>query len=364
METMLHDDERFMAHALALAARGIFTTTPNPRVGCVIVANGTILGEGWHVKAGEPHAEVFALRAAGDKARGATAYVTLEPCSHFGRTPPCADALVAAGVSRVVVAMQDPDPRVSGKGIARLRAGGIDVLVSILEAEARALNEGFLSRVERGRPWLRIKSAASLDGRTALANGVSQWITGEAARQDGHRWRAQSCGILTGVNTVLADNPKLNVRGIDTARQPRKIVVDTHLRTPLDAKVLDGGDTILATTIEELSRHRPYLDSGAEILVLPTNEGRVHLPQMMMELGKRGFNEVLTEAGARLNGALIATGCADALLLYLAPSLLGGDARGMFKLPEISSLDDRVKLVVDEIKPLANDIRILARFAH
>lgn len=359
----MQDDEFFMARALTLAEHGLFTTTPNPRVGCVIVRAGEIVGEGWHEKAGEPHAEVHALRAAGELARSATAYVTLEPCSHFGRTPPCCDALVGAGLSRVVIAMQDPNPLVAGRGIERLRSAGIAVDVGILETSARALNEGFIARMERGRPWLRLKSAASLDGRTALANGQSQWITSEAARADGHRWRARSCAILTGVSTVLADNPRLSVRGIDTPRQPIRIVADSALRMPPDAAVLEGRVWI-ATTVQDERRFAPYRGRGAEVLVLPSDNGRVDLHALMLELGRRGINEVLTEAGPQINGALIDAGCADALLLYLAPCLLGNAARGMFALDDIGELTCRHRLAIDDVSRVGEDLRILARFVR
>ncbi|KAF7598529.1 MAG: riboflavin biosynthesis protein RibD [Candidatus Dactylopiibacterium carminicum] len=353
-----------MARALALAAHGLYTTTPNPRVGCVIVRDdGCIVGEGWHVKAGEPHAEVHALRMAGEAARGATAYVTLEPCSHFGRMPPCCEALVAAGVRRVVAAMQDPNPLVAGRGLARLREAGINVSSGVLEAEALRLNEGFISRMTRGRPWLRIKAAASLDGRTALANGESQWITGEAARADAHHWRARSCVILTGIGTVLTDRPRLTVRGIDTPRQPLRVIVDSQLRTPLDAAVLADGNALIATALTDTAGFAPYEARGVAVLSLPGEAGQVDLPALMQAMGARGINEVLTEAGARLNGALIASGCADALLLYLAPSLLGSAARGLFDLGLLESLTQRHALRVDSVDTVGTDLRLQARFA-
>jgi diaminohydroxyphosphoribosylaminopyrimidine deaminase/5-amino-6-(5-phosphoribosylamino)uracil reductase len=257
-------DHGMMARALQLAALGLWTTSPNPRVGCVLVQAGEIVGEGWHEKAGEPHAEVHALRAAGHKAHGATAYVTLEPCSHTGRTPPCAEALIAAGVSRVVAAMTDPNPLVAGKGLAMLRAAGIETASGLLENEARELNIGFVSRMTRGRPWLRLKAAASLDGKTALNNGVSQWITGPEARRDGQRWRARACAILTGIGTVRDDDPQLNVRDFETPRQPLRVVVDSRLETPLTARILQGGPVLIAGAIENaeksaLLRGRPAL---------------------------------------------------------------------------------------------------------
>lgn len=355
-------DEQHMARALQLAERGLTTTMPNPRVGCVIANEEEVISEGWHERAGEPHAEVHALRNAGTRAQGATAYVTLEPCSHFGRTPPCCDALVRAGVRRVVAAMQDPNPNVAGRGFERLRAAGIEVAVGLLEARARTLNEGFVSRMERGRPWLRIKSAASLDGRTALANGQSQWITSDEARADAQLWRARSCAILTGIGTVLADNPRLTVRGIHRVGQPLRVIVDSQLRTPLQASVLDEGHALIATAVSDEARFEAYRQLGVEVISLPDHQGKVDLTRLMMELGARGLNEVLTEAGAELNGALIASECADSLLLYLAPCLLGMDGRGMFGLPTLDDLQQRKTLHVQQITPIGSDLRILASF--
>ena len=279
------DDHRWMARALELAERGLFTTTPNPRVGCVIVRDGRCVGEGWHVRAGEPHAEVHALAMAGEAARGATAYVTLEPCSHHGRTPPCAEALVRAGVGRVVAAMEDPNPLVAGRGLARLREAGIATLSGVLEAEARELNLGFVSRMTRGRPWLRLKAAATLDGKTALENGVSQWITGDDARRDAHRWRARSCAVLTGIGTVRDDDPQLNVRAIPTDRQPLRIVVDARLDTPLNAKLLDGGPVLIAGAIDDPARIAALRHRGADVVILPNQGGKVDLPALLAELG-------------------------------------------------------------------------------
>ena len=257
------DDYRWMARALELAERGLFTTTPNPRVGCVIVQDCEMVGEGWHHRAGEPHAEVHALAMAGERARGASAYVTLEPCSHHGRTPPCAEALIKAGVARVVAAMEDPNPLVAGRGLALLRDAGIDVVSGVQEGEARELNIGFVSRMIRGRPWLRLKAAATLDGKTALDNGVSQWITGDDARRDAHRWRARSCAVLTGIGTVRDDDPQLNVRAIPTERQPLRIVVDARLETPLNAKLLDGGPVLIAGAIDDAERVAALSRRGA-----------------------------------------------------------------------------------------------------
>lgn len=346
-------DHGFMARALQLAARGLDTTTPNPRVGCVLVRDGAIVGEGWHMRAGEAHAEVNALRQAGARARGASAYVTLEPCSHHGRTPPCADALIDAGVRRVVTAMRDPNPLVAGEGLARLELAGIGTGCGLMEAEARELNIGFVSRMTRGRPWLRLKVAASLDGRTALANGRSQWITGPAARRDAHAWRARSCAILTGIGTVRDDDPSLTVRDVPCERQPLRVVVDSRLETPPAAKVLQGGALVFSAVEGTLP--------GAEVVVLPDARGKVDLAAMLAELGRRGINEVLVEAGARLNGSLFAAGLVDELLIYQAPLLLGDTARGMFGLPELSELSSAPRLAVIERRALGNDLRILAR---
>jgi len=263
------------AQALRLAERGLYTTSPNPRVGCVLVRDGDIVGEGWHERAGEPHAEVLALRAAGEAARGATAYVTLEPCSYHGRTPPCADALIAAGIARVTVAVQDPNPRVAGQGIAKLCAAGIEVECGLMEAAARELNIGFFARMTRGTAWLRSKIAMSLDGRTALANGVSQWITGEAARQDVQHWRARSCAVLTGIGTVLADDPQLNVRGIETARQPLRAVVDSLLRMPPNARLLQQNGVMIYTATQDAQKIAALEKSGARVVVLPDANGQV-----------------------------------------------------------------------------------------
>ena len=278
-------------------------------------------------------------------------------------TPPCCDALVKAGIRRVVAAMQDPNPNVAGRGFERLRAAGIEVAVGLLEARARTLNEGFISRMERGRPWLRIKSAASLDGRTALANGQSQWITCDEARADAQHWRARSCAILTGIGTVLADNPRLTVRGVHRVGQPLRVIVDSQLRTPLQAAVLDEGHALIATAIQDEDRFEPYRQLGVEVISLPNDQQQVDLPRLMLELGARGLNEVLTEAGASLNGALIATGCADALLLYIAPCLLGMDARGMFSLPQLTDLHQRQQLHIQQITPIGDDLRVQARFS-
>ena len=350
-----------MAQALRLAERGLYGTSPNPRVGCVLVRAGDVVGSGWHRRAGEPHAEVHALREAGEAARGATAYVTLEPCSHHGRTPPCAEALIEAGVARVVVAVQDPNPQVAGEGIARLRAAGIAVESGLMETEARELNVGFFARMTRGMPWVRSKIAMSLDGRTALGNGKSQWITGDAARQDVQRWRARSCAVLTGINTVLADDAQLNVRSVDVERQPLRVVLDSQLRIPLEARVLIGGGVLIHTAMRNAEKSAALEQAGASVCVLPDGKGQVDLAAMMGDLAKRGCNEVLVEAGSTLNGALLHAGLVDELLLYVAPQLLGDAARGMAQLGELTSLDQRVDLKWQDVRQVGEDLRILAK---
>lgn len=357
-------DHQHMAQALRLAERGLYTTTPNPRVGCVLVKDGKVVGEGWHERAGQAHAEVLALKQAGEQARGATVYVTLEPCSHHGRTPPCAEALVKAGVSRVVAAMQDPNPKVAGAGLASLQAQGIATEVGLMQTQARELNIGFVSRMERNRPWVRSKIAASLDGKTALANGVSQWITAEPARLDVQRWRARSCAILTGVGTVLADDPQLNVRelgdGLDIGRQPLKIILDTRCRLSPTAKVMQGGALVVCGTINKANASA-LRDAGAEVIALPNGNGRVDLAALMAELAKREINELHVEAGYKLNGSLLAEGVTDELLLYLAPTLLGDASMGMFKLPEITAMDQRIPLAIEQMDFVGKDMRVRAR---
>ena len=353
-------DHEFMARALRLARKGLCTTTPNPRVGCVIVRDGAVVGEGWHERAGEAHAEIHALRAAADKARGATAYVTLEPCSHHGRTPPCAEALVAAGVARVVTAMRDPNPQVGGNGLEMLRAAGIAVADGLMGAEARELNIGFVSRMTRGRPWLRLKLAASLDGKTALNNGKSQWITGPDARRDGHAWRARACAILTGAGTIRDDDPRLTVRDVASLRAPLRVVADSHLETPPQARIFDGGPVLIAAAIEDRERSAALRARGAEVVLLPNPQGKVDLPALLAELARRGINEIHAEAGHKLNGSLLREHLADELLIYLAPTLLGS-GREMFPLPELTDLSGRRELKIVDLRRVGADIRILAR---
>ncbi len=357
-------DYRFMARALRLARQGLYTTTPNPRVGCVIARGGSVLGEGWHQQAGAAHAEVNALAAAGGAARGATAYVSLEPCAHFGRTAPCTEVLLAAGVARVVAATRDPNPLVTGKGLARLEQAGVAVECGLLEDEASELNIGFVARMKRGRPWVRMKLAASLDGKTALNNGRSGWITGAAARRDGHAWRARACAVLTGSGTVRDDDPRLTVRDVETTRQPQRIVVDSRLETPLTAKVLEGGGVLIAAAVNDDGRIRSLRDKGAEVIVLPNAAGKVELGALMQELARRGFNEVHVEAGFKLNGSLLKEGLVDELVVYLAPHLIGHAARGMFDLPELQDLSSRRELKIRDLRMIGNDVRVIARVTN
>lgn len=366
-------DHGFMARALRLAALGRYTTDPNPRVGCVLVRDGVVIGEGWHRRAGEPHAERLALAAAGAAARGATAYVTLEPCAHHGRTPPCADALVEAGVGRVVAAMTDPNPLVAGQGTQRLRAAGIATEVGLLESEAEALNPGFFSRMRRGRPYVRLKLAMSLDGRTAMASGESRWITGEAARRDVQRLRAGSSAVLTGIGTLLADDPSLNVRldagelpGMspgDPVRQPLRVVLDTRLRTPPRARMLGlPGDCLVVCGEGAPDDSEAELRAaGAEVLRLPQLGGRIDLERVMAALAARGVNELLLECGATLAGAALQAGLVDELVVYLAPHLMGHAARGLVNLPGLDRMAQRIELRFAEVRPVGADLRLVLR---
>ncbi|MEW9571179.1 bifunctional diaminohydroxyphosphoribosylaminopyrimidine deaminase/5-amino-6-(5-phosphoribosylamino)uracil reductase RibD [Rhodanobacter sp. Si-c] len=366
-------DHLHMAHALRLAERGLFTTQPNPRVGCVIAHGDEVVGSGWHRHAGEPHAEVFALREAGERARGATVYATLEPCAHHGRTPPCADALVAAGVARVVVAAEDPFPQVAGRGLGKLRAAGIAVDTGLLRDEARELNVGFFSRLERGRPFVRVKLAMSLDGRTALASGESKWITGEAARADVQRWRARSSAILTGSGTVLADDPRLTVRlgeGRDRAEAlhvagegcvaPLRVILDRQLRTPAGSHVLDGTvTTLLLHGAEAIAAGEHF--ACVERVVAAERDGALDLPAVLALLAERGCNELHVEAGPTLCGALFAAGLADELLLYVAPVLLGDAARPLLALPPLADMASRWRLRLCDQRMLGQDLRLRLR---
>jgi diaminohydroxyphosphoribosylaminopyrimidine deaminase / 5-amino-6-(5-phosphoribosylamino)uracil reductase len=354
-------DHGHMATALRLAAQGLQTTQPNPRVGCVIARGAQVIGRGWHQRAGEPHAEVFALREAGAAARGATAYVTLEPCAHYGRTPPCAAALVDAGVTRVVAAVEDPFPQVSGSGFTRLREAGIEVETGLLREAALALNCGYFSRLQRGRPWLRLKLAQSLDGRTALGNGVSQWITGAAARGDVQRWRARSSAILTGAGTARADNPRLTVRPDDGSAftPPLRVLLDARLDAlPEGAHLLDGS---APTLIVHGDAVRPRGGAAAEYLALPLHQGRIDPAAVLAELARRGCNEVQVEAGPALCGALFSAGLVDELLLYVAPVLLGDAALPLLRLPALADMAARWQLRVVEQRQLGDDWRLLLR---
>ncbi|MFF2047250.1 bifunctional diaminohydroxyphosphoribosylaminopyrimidine deaminase/5-amino-6-(5-phosphoribosylamino)uracil reductase RibD [Stenotrophomonas bentonitica] len=352
-------DHQHMAHALRLAERAAYTARPNPMVGCVIARDEVVVGEGWHQRTGGPHAEVFALRQAGELARGATAYVTLEPCAHHGRTPPCALALIDAGVSRVVAAMRDPFPKVDGGGFVLLREAGIEVAEGLMATQARELNRGFLSRIERGRPWLRVKLAASLDGRTAMADGTSKWITGAAAREDVQHWRARAGAILTGAATVLADDPMLTVRLADTdVLPPLRVVLDARLRSLECARVREGGAPTLYVHDAAVS---PPDAADAEFATAPSVDGRLDLGAVLALLAERGINEVHTEAGATLAGALLAGGWVDELLLYQAPTLLGEHGRPLLSGLGIHAMDQQRRLRVVDQRQVGADVRLLLR---
>lgn len=363
----LHADEKYMARAFELARLGRFTTTPNPNVGCVIVRDGEIVGEGYHIKAGGPHAEVHALRMAGEKAQGATAYVTLEPCSHHGRTPPCADALIAAGVARVVASMQDPNPEVAGRGLYRLQQTGIEVSHGLMHSEAEAINLGFLKRMRTGFPYVQLKMAASLDGRTAMESGESQWITSAAARADVQRFRAQSSAILSSSATVLADDPSLNVRWDqldsdtqriypqESLRQPLRIVIDSQNRvTPQHKLVNQPGDTWLA----RLAADEQSWPVSTEQWVVPGRDNRVDLVLLMMQLAKRQINSIWVEAGAELAGALLQAGLVDELIVYMAPKLLGENGRALCVLPGLQSLSDAPQFTLSDVRQVGADLRL------
>ena len=358
-------DHSFMARAIQLAQKGLYTTNPNPRVGCVIVNKGEIVGEGWHQKAGEAHAEIHALNSAGVLAKDATAYVTLEPCSHHGRTPPCAEALIKAGVMRVVVAMQDPNPLVAGKGLQMLRDAGISVDCNVLEAQAKELNPGFIKRMSKGLPYVRVKLAMSLDGRTAMASGESKWITGAPARLDVQRLRARSSAILTGSGTVLADDPSMNLRlsaadlGIEyEPEQPMRVVVDNHLSCPQNAKLFSlAGSTLVLTAMD--AEHWPVNDSAqVERVQIEAHNQRIDLSEAMRFLATREINEVHVEAGSRLCGALLSAGLVDEMIIYMAPHIMGDAAKGLFHLPELSEMKQKLSLEIKDIRAVGKDWRI------
>jgi len=368
--TFSAQDARFMAQALRLAERGLFSVRPNPVVGCVIVHDDVVVGEGWHIRAGEPHAEVYALRAAGEQASAATAYVTLEPCSHHGRTPPCCDALIAAGVARVVVAMQDPNPQVAGRGLARLRNAGIDVSVGLMAESARALNPGFLSRVERNRPFVRVKVAASLDGRTALANGQSKWITGEAARADVQRLRARSGAILTGVDTVLIDDPLLTVRLPEfESFQPLRVVADSRLRVPVEAQLLNAGGKVLVVACQTLIDSGEQADKvallqakGAQVVGVPCLDGRLDLEALLFVLAQDyQINDLMVEAGATLASAFVQQQLADELWWYGAACMMGNEARAAMLLPSVSTMSDVLRMTLIDQRQVGQDWRLRFR---
>lgn len=358
------EDYGHMARALQLAARGLYTAHPNPRVGCVIVAGGQVVGEGWHQRTGGPHAESVALEQAGNRARGATAYVTLEPCCHHGRTPPCAEALIRSGIRRVVYGAHDPNPSVAGGGERQLREAGIVVEGGVLEAESRAVNVGFMSRMERRRPWVRSKLAVSLDGRIALANGDSRWITSDESRRDAHAWRARSSAILTGVGTVTADDPQLTARRDDLGPllQPERVVLDSRLRTPPAAKLLSQpGRTRIFCAIDDAGRRRALESAGAVVEILAAGDAHPGLAAVFRRLAELEMNEVLVEAGAKLNGALLAAGLIDELIVYLAPHVLGAGARGMFDTPEIGRMPERYEFSLLESRHVGADLRLIYR---
>jgi diaminohydroxyphosphoribosylaminopyrimidine deaminase/5-amino-6-(5-phosphoribosylamino)uracil reductase len=353
------DDARYMARALDLAEKGLFTTSPNPRVGCVVVRDGRVIGQGFHAFAGGPHAEIAALadaRTRGEDVRGATVYVTLEPCNHSGRTGPCTASLIEARVARVVAAMRDPNAAAAG-GAQRLEAAGIRVDVGVREDEARALNPGFVALMTRGMPFVRMKVASSLDGRTATSAGESRWITSQAARDDGHTWRARACAVLTGIGTVQADDPALTVRAVTTPRQPLRIVVDRHAQTPRDAKVLRGGALVVTA-----GPRNPEWRGDVEHLALPDAAGRVDLVAMMRRFAERGLAEIHVEAGARLNGALLAAGVVDEILAYVAPALLGDPARGIAQFADVvRPLAGHIRLAWEAVDRVGPDLRLRAR---
>ena len=355
-------DHAFMARAVALTERGRDTSTPNPNVGCVIVKDGRVIGEGWHERAGGPHAEVRALDACIQSPEGATVYVTLEPCSHFGRTGPCTEILAESRVARVVAALQDPNPHVSGRGFARLQEAGIKVDVGLMALEAEEAHRGFLHRMRHGRPWMRLKAAASLDGRIALANGQSRWITSEASRRDVHQLRARSCAMLTGIGTVVQDDPELTVRHVPCRRQPKRVVIDNRLDMPLGAKILSGDPPLIVTVSGDGARRAALEAKGAEVLLVAKAGEKSDLAAVARILGDRGFNEVTVETGGKLMGSLLRAGVVDEIVLYVAPMILGDTAQALFALPEIASLDDALRPRIVDVRPIGPDVRLTARF--
>lgn len=370
----MHHHDYFMARALRLAEKGLWTTAPNPRVGCVLVKHGQIVGEGWHQRAGTAHAEIHALNAAAEQARGATCYVTLEPCCHQGRTPPCSQALIKAGVSKVIAAMPDPNPQVAGRGLQQLREAGIEVLSGVMQAQAEALNPGFIKRMRDGRPYVRGKMAMSLDGRTAMASGESQWITSADARRDVQALRARSSAIVTGIGTVLADDPSMTVRSAElpshlpqpeTLRQPLRVVVDANLTMPLNAKMLSlPGETLIFTATDDPERQEDLCAAGARVVYLPNREACVDFTQMYRQLAELEINEVHLEAGANLAGAMLQAQLIDELIIYMSPTLMGSHARGLFHLPHLAQLAERIHLDIQDIRAVGNDWRISAKLLY
>ena len=359
-------DTQHMSTAIQLAKRGLYSTDPNPRVGCIITDAGKVIAEGWHVRAGEGHAEVNALKQIGDKAKDATAYVTLEPCSHFGRTPPCAQALIEAGIARVVVAMKDPNPQVAGKGLQLLADAGIQVESGLLEQQAALLNPGYLKRMREGRPWVRCKLAMSLDGRTAMASGESKWITSAAAREDVHRLRARSSAILTGSGTVMSDNPSLTARCDEAAQrteQPLRVIVDSELKVSPQSAVFRQQGTVRIYTLADAAPNRrdALHDAGAEIVMLPARDSRVDLTAVMHELAESQINEVMVEAGAGLAGALLQQQLIDEMIIYMAPKLMGDSARGLFQLPGLETMAQSIDLHIDDVRKIGVDWRFTVR---
>jgi diaminohydroxyphosphoribosylaminopyrimidine deaminase / 5-amino-6-(5-phosphoribosylamino)uracil reductase len=359
------EDHAFMARAIALTANGRDTATPNPNVACVLVRNGRVIGEGWHEKAGEPHAEARALEACTEFPEGATAYVTLEPCAHHGRTGPCTERLVAAKVARVVAAIEDPFPQVAGRGFARLREAGIRVESGLMAAEAEEAHRGFLHRMRHGRPWIRLKAAASLDGKVALADGTSQWITGEAARRDVHALRARSCAMLTGIGTVLHDDPQLNVRHVPCKRQPRVVLIDSRLDVPLEAKILQGERPMVFTVSRDVDKRARLADMGVELIDAPEDPakpGKTDLADIARILGEHHLNEITVEAGGKLMGSLLAAGIVDELVIYHAPMLVGDSGQGLFAMPGLASLDAAPRPRIIDLRAVGHDWRLTARF--
>jgi diaminohydroxyphosphoribosylaminopyrimidine deaminase/5-amino-6-(5-phosphoribosylamino)uracil reductase len=365
---LILSDTEGMALALEWAAKGMYITAPNPRIGCVIVRDGEVIGAGHTQPAGQAHAEVQALRdaqARGKDVAGATAYVTLEPCSHYGRTPPCSNALIQAGLGRVVASMTDPNPLVAGRGLAQLEAAGIEVSAGLMADQAYELNIGFFNRMRFKKPWVRLKTAASLDGATALDSGESQWITSPEARADGHAWRARAQAILTGIGTVKADDPQLTVRGIETPMQPRRVIVDSRLEIDTGARILQGEPCWIVAAQADVEKEAALRSAGHEVIMLPNGAdkgaNKVDLPELMRELGRREINELHVEAGGKLNASLVREGCVDELLVYLAPSLIG-PGQGMFALPPLAQLQDKLALRFHGVQQVGPDLRILARF--